>query len=228
MKFLKYVLDLIYPKRCIFCNEVVEKDVVVCDKCEKALPEFRNHYPQFTRYGKIKCVSPFKYLGPPKTAIWVFKFRYAKNNAKFLAQYMIKTIKRHYSNIKFDYIAYVPSNRNKKRVLGYIPVEELYKEIAPEFGLFEEKPIILKIKKTKEQKKATYWERLKNLKGAFAVSKDFDLKFKTILLIDDIKTTGLTIDTTAKVLYESGAKQVYAAVFAMVENQKQKPEGSCS
>lgn len=217
MNFFKSIVNLFYPNRCIFCDSIVQQQITVCDDCEKKLHEFRNHYPIFTRYGKIKCIAPFKYSGLPKQAVWFFKFRNAKSNAKPLSYYMIKTIKRHYRNIKFDYIAYVPSTIMKKIIRGYSPVEELYKEIAPEFNLFEKKPIIIKVRRTKEQKNLLYVQRLKNLKGAFKVSKKFDLTSKTILLIDDVKTTGSTIDTVAKALFEAGAEQVYAAVFALVE-----------
>ncbi len=214
---LKLLLNLFYPQRCIFCDNIVSKDVTVCSACEEKLPKFRNHYPHFTRYGRVKCVSPFKYSGPPKNAVWIFKFRFAKHNAKPLARYMITTIKRHYRNVKFDYIAYVPSNTNKKKSRGYNPVEELYKEIANEFGMYEKKPIIIKTRNTKDQKKLSFVERLENLKDAFKIYDNIDLSSKTVLLIDDVKTTGSTIDTIAKILYESGAAQVYSAVFAMVE-----------
>ena len=131
---------------------------------------------------------------------------------------MITTIKRHYRNVKFDCIAYVPSNKIKKLIRGYNPVEELYNEISQSMNLFEAEPIIIKIKRTKEQKKLSFAKRLENLKGAFKVLEKFDMRSKTVLLIDDVKTTGSTIETITKLLYESGAQQVYTVLFAVNEN----------
>lgn len=218
MKFLKFLIRLFFPKHCVFCNTVIDNDTDMCKNCEGELNNLRNHYPVFTRYGKVKCVAPFKYTGIIKKAIWIFKFRNAKCNAKILAKYMITTIKRHYRNVKFDCIAYVPSNKIKKLIRGYNPVEELYNEISQSMNLFEAEPIIIKIKRTKEQKKLSFAKRLENLKGAFKVSEKFDMRSKTVLLIDDVKTTGSTIETIAKLLYESGAQQVYTVLFAVNEH----------
>ena len=58
--------------------------------------------------------------------------------------------------------------------------------------------------------------RLKNIKNSLAINKNFQIKNKIILLIDDVITTGATVNTCAKLLKESGAKKVYVATLARV------------
>ena len=76
---------------------------------------------------------------------------------------------------------------------------------------------VVKIKETELQHSLGAKERVKNLEGAFAIKKGADVKGKTLLLCDDIKTTGTTLSKCADVLYENGAKAVYCIVLAVTD-----------
>lgn len=79
---------------------------------------------------------------------------------------------------------------------------------------------LVKIRLTKSQTEVTFAQRRKNLLGAFAVRKNHDFSGKTICLIDDVKTTGATLNECAKVLKEAGASKVFAFVLAVAGQKK--------
>jgi competence protein ComFC len=189
----------------------------VCEKCIKEINKFKSRFPYYTKIGHIKCVSPFIYDKIIKQAILTFKFKDAKYNAKYLAPYMVFEIRKHYRGIKFDYAAYIPSTQKKKRERGYNQAELLYNEIAPWINVPTNQHLLIKMQKTKDQKRLYYKERMMNLNEAFKVSDEYDVSGKTILIIDDVHTTGATIDAAAKTLYEAGAKEIYAVTFARVK-----------
>lgn len=216
-KFIHKIVCLLYPNRCVFCDKVIEENISVCESCIKGIKEHENHHSFRTMFGKIRCVSPFIYDGLPKKAISWFKYHNAKNNAAALARYMIFQIRRYYKGVKFDYAVYIPTTAKRKRERGYNQSELLYKEIAPRIGVGDNDEILIKTSETKEQKWLNYAERIGNLANAFSVSDKYNLNGKTILIIDDVHTTGATIDAAAKALYNSGAKEVMAVTFARVQ-----------
>mgnify|MGYP000007800608 FL=1 len=102
----------------------------------------------------------------------------------------------------------IPLHRSKMRKRGYNQAELLAKQLSECMGIPMEKDVLYRIKKTRPLKEMNGEQRHRNLKGAFAVSKSWNPR-QNILLIDDIYTTGSTIERAAGILKKAGVENVY-------------------
>lgn len=200
---LGYIADFfykqIYPNRCLFCRTLIDEDKVLCASCHKKLPV--HGVCQGTR-GGYRCSAAFIYHGKPKHAVLRFKFKGKTSFAEKFAQLLATDVKRSYEDMIFDYITYVPMHKKAKKKRGYNQSELLAKELSKILGI----PCVetlTKIKHTKPQHKLKSKERLKNLKGVFKITDKNLIKDKSILIIDDIITTGTTLGECAKTLQKA-------------------------
>ena len=143
---------------------------------------------------------------PVSGAIYQYKFHNKRCFAKVFAKEMVKNYGRDIVRWGIDAIVPVPLHASKMRKRGYNQAELLAEAISEEFQyvnsgkeIYVLKNVLFRVKKTKPQKMLDDFERQKNLQGAFSVSKSWD-PVKSVLVIDDIYTTGATIQTIAKLL----------------------------
>lgn len=214
------ILDFIYPTKCAICNEtIIKRENQICEKCGKELKIDSIMTRIDMGYGnKIKCFSPFEYSGKIKKSILRFKFKGYKNYSKFFAQVMSKGITQKFGGIKFDRITYVPLRPERKRSRGYNQSECIASDISSIINVPCEE-LIFKIKSNHIQHELDFSSRIENVKGVYAVKNEQAVKGKTILLCDDIITTGSTLRECAKTLLESGAKEVYCCAIASAFKQ---------
>ncbi len=217
---LKLLNRLLFANRCRVCGKVTAVNLDICENC--SVDKFRISEKTMSAKSTSnkyfdKITSPFYYEGNIKTCIQNFKYRGFKNAADFLSDEMIKVIERDFADEEVDYITCVPITKERRRHRGYNQGELLIKEISKAFSLKAEPKLIIKIKNTPEQVGLKLNERKTNLKDAFRANDQFDLKNKTILLCDDVRTTGSTLDECSKVLKKAGAKRVICATCALNE-----------
>jgi len=108
----------------------------------------------------------------------------------------------------------IPMEKRKMKRRGYNQAEELAKELSIMLNIPLMKDNLVKTKKTLPQMKLSAKERAENLIGAFAVKNPKELENKKIFLVDDVYTTGATMEECAKLLKTSGVKQVWGIVIA--------------
>lgn len=213
MKLLKLIEYSIFPRRCELCGEIVEIDEERCEYCESAK---RLSNPIFDiTFWFDGLVSPYHYESSVRVGIHRFKYRGYVELAPTFADEMCKSIDMHLFDIPFDFITFVPLTKKKKRKRGYNQAELLAKEIAKKYDL-QCVNTLIKTKETKNQQGSSEAERKKNLKNAFNIA-DVDVKGKNILLVDDVKTTGATLNECSKVLKKNGAERVYAVTIAVTQ-----------
>ena len=131
---------------------------------------------------------------------------------------MVDSITELNLNQGIDYIYFVPSHIRKEAIRGYNQSELLAKYISCEFNLELSKNNLIKYRHTKEQNKLNRSGRVSNLKDSFKIKRPEEIRGKSILLVDDIVTTGSTFIECAKVLKESGAKEI--TVLALTSSKK--------
>lgn len=228
MKVLKQIIDdilsIIYPNRCIGCGEILKagNNRWVCDDCRYHF-EIRD-YKKCNVCGRIiyhrgncricnsekiyfdKGYSVFEYKEAVRNAIREFKykgmFRYGEFFGKIMAEYAKNNIKT-----KFDYVTAVPLHCKRYRSRGYNQSEILAKAVAEALGA-EYKELLIRHINTKPQNSLDRKERIKNIKGAFLIKDEISVANKNILIIDDIFTTGSTVNECSKVLKSNKASKV--------------------
>ncbi|MBO6263493.1 MAG: ComF family protein [Clostridia bacterium] len=234
MNFLKRVQGLIYPEKltCDFCGREIFSGKRVCEDCERDLPKNagyicfkcgrRTHMPTElceTCVGKELFYdgarSAFCYDGYARKGLVNLKF----NNMRYLARTFAEYMRPVYllSGFNADVAVCAPIGRQRLFDRGYNQSELIAREVCELVGLEFCPHALLKIKETQSQVGLTDEERTKNLRGSFAVNEDFDAEDKTILVIDDVMTTGTTINEIARALKRAGAKEVYALTAASVD-----------
>lgn len=229
---LESILDMLYPVRCPVCGDIVTpKDSRICIPCEKKL--------QFITEPRCKkCSKPIEqeqseycndcerkdYHYEHGYSLWVydsimkksisdFKYRYKKENSKYYIEQIVKNYGNTLKSLAPDAIIPVPLHKSKYRERGYNQAEILAKGIGKKLDLPVISHLLIRDKKTLAQKRLNDKERLKNLQKAFVYNENAlsnnPLVLKRLLLIDDIYTTGSTVEACTNVLMKHGIDQVY-------------------
>jgi ComF family protein len=227
----KHFLTYIYPQLCFSCErELRAGEKLVCLHCEQDIPVYLNDGTEVLSqeencisqlfWGKSEvsyATSCYSYIKGEKLQKLIHELKYKgrKRLANYFGEIMAEEIK---DNIKFsdiDAICFVPSSKNKTRVRGYNQAQELAKSISKSVG----KPslhLLLKKKNTTSQTNKSVIERHYNLENSFSINSKIDLSkdCKHVLLIDDVITTGATLNACAKVILDAFEVKVSVLTLA--------------
>jgi len=141
-----------------------------------------------------------------------------KNGNGYLKDYFAELIAANVKKLpKPDCIVYVPMTDKAVRRRGYNQGQLLADSLSKLIGVPVAKNAVTKIKQTAEQKALNRREREQNLHGCFKINDKNAVKGKTVLILDDILTTGATADEMCKIILRAGANCVYFATVASVE-----------
>jgi ComF family protein len=161
------------------------------------------------------CISALDYHAHNVSqSIISFKFFRRPEAAKVLAGYMAKIFNQYYSDIPFDHIQAVPVSPIRRKDRGYDQSYLLAQELCVLLNRPPPADLLKKVVHNKEQHLLGAEKRWKNVQNVYAPIDEYEIKDKMILLVDDIITTGATLDECAKVLLKSGARQVYCITLA--------------
>lgn len=228
----KFILDTLFPISCLACEK---SDEWICDKCLSKMPTITDQSCPIcektnTPDGRV-CFSCRKetFLDAMlvcssyknelvSTAVHYLKYRFVRDMGKPLAKLIATSL--YNSEIPVpNIIIPVPLHPHRLRWRGFNQAQLLAQHTSenfmPEISIPIETEVLIRIKRTPPQMKIkNIKKRKENISKAFSVTNTEKIKEKTILLIDDVSTTGNTIFECAKTLKENGAKKVFATVIA--------------
>ncbi|MDO5018020.1 MAG: phosphoribosyltransferase family protein [Lagierella massiliensis] len=206
--------DLIFlPKGiCLCCREENAKDYI-CENCQNSLEKVYD----FRVIEDCTCYSPYLYSGHIKRLIGEFKFKEKKYYGKLFA----KLLEDFYNlyNLKYDILVPIPLTNKKVLKRGFNQCEVICKFLSDRIKVPYNKDILIKIKDTPDQHLLNMEKRRNNLSSAFKVNIFEELLDKKILLVDDIMTSGYTLEYCIKNLKLAGYKNIDCIVIG-----KAKPE----
>lgn len=175
----------------------------ICPSCRKKTPLYA-------------FFSPFKYAGEIiRELIYRLKYNRLQIIAEFFSQCLAEYFRRF--NIHFPksvILIPMPLHRSRERARGFNQASLIVNHLAQELGLMVVEKALVRLKNTKPQTGLNRDERGKNVIGAFGVKNHLAVKGKDILLLDDVLTTGFTMNEAARVLKEAGAKRVWGVTVA--------------
>ena len=216
MGFFSSLLDLFFPPKCVFCGKILHsKDDLWCDKCTESLPFTLGGGRQDGAYYDY-CISPLYYKGAVRRSILRFKFRGASNYAETYGKILADCI-REQPDIGYDIISWVPLSSKRKRTRGYDQAMLLALATALELQDVAAETLIKPQDVRAQSELGGAAERRENISGAYEAADPELINGKCILLIDDIVTTGSTLEECASVLLSAGAKRVICAALAKGE-----------
>lgn len=218
IEVFKQLISAIYPNKCICCGELIGEGISICGCCSEKIE--RTNLDNFCLdcgFEKDDCtckynvfrfcgqVAAFKNAGLAQKAYYSYKFGKKQHYVGFFAEEMCRVIGKCYQDVNFDIVCAVPMfSKREYDHSGYIA-----KAISQKLDLPFCDGLLSCVKKGKKQHKSTISERLKNVDGKYFANYRIDKK--TVLLIDDIKTTGATLDECARILLFAGADRVFCA-----------------
>ena len=197
IKLFEALLDMIFPRRCPVCHEIIAPaGRPVCAECEQRLVPVTEPYC-------MKCGKPVKkdeeeYCRECRGK----KQSFTKGRAVFVYDEVMK------KSIP------VPLHKSRLNARGYNQAELIAKELGKRTGIPVYSKYMKRIKRTAVQKNLNAAERENNLKKAFKIERN-DVKLKSVILIDDIYTTGSTINAAAQCLQGAGITDIYFIVLSI-------------
>jgi ComF family protein len=211
-----FLLNIFFPKFCFGCQR---EGTFLCQDCQ-AILDISNSHRKFQTENLSDLYYPLEYKNPLiKNLIKLFKYEpFVKELAKDFTSLIIAHFQLLDPPPKFgggDYVLVpVPLEKRKLKWRGFNQAEEVGKEIAKFLKIQLVNNVLKKIKETPPQVELSDRERKENIKGVFLCKNSEQIKGKKILLVDDVYTTGSTLEECAKVLKKAGAKEVIGIVIA--------------
>ncbi len=224
------VLRLLFPQRCPVCDGIVRgRDGFICAgcatklryveapwcmKCGKKLTEeteicadCRRMVHQFVRGRAL-----YEY---ESAAAGIYRLKYAgrREYAQFYGREMAEYLRDFLQSVRPDGLIPIPLHKKRKRERGYNQAELLARELSRHSRIPVYTDYLKRVKATVPLKRLNPQERQNNLKKAFKIARN-DVELKTVILVDDIFTTGSTIDEAAGVLRANGVEKVYFVALA--------------
>ena len=226
-----FIWDLLFPRRCPVCDGIVRfrRELIcpsclekikfisgpTCMKCGKALQEEAEYCYDCRRkrHAYIQGAAVFEY-GSIAASLYRFKYAGRREYAEFFGKCMADRLEKRMKQWKIEALIPVPIHSSRKRKRAYNQAQQLAEVIGGIMGIPVYNNLIVRRKKTIPQKELDEAQRQNNLKKAFKILEN-DVKLNTIVIIDDIYTTGSTIDAMTMVLHTAGIKHVYYVALAI-------------
>lgn len=228
MKVLHTLQQLIFPYTCIICSQhsTLQKDI--CLDCLNLLPKFPSgceicarHIPHsphlLSGITCGKCISNpphfdrtlalFSYVHPIDKFIINLKFNHQLIYAKLFGELFVKHLKSYYKNTSFpELVIPIPLHQKRLKQRGFNQVFELAKSIKKHLNIKIDTNSCIKIKNTPPQSLITFDERKVNIKNSFKIK--YSIQAKHVAILDDVMTTGHTVNELSKTLKKSGMQKI--------------------
>ena len=224
---IRILEDALFPPVCVFCGRILPKEtdesaaffaeeLHVCRRCLAALPlrppSDRRHPCLSNPYSSdpipgFQVVVPFRYEEPIVTALRAIKFHDAPYLARTLSFFMTEAVRMEFG--EFDAVIPIPLSTERFRKRGYNQASLLAEPLARAMNLPCPNDFLVRTRNTGQQ--SSYRDpnlRCENVRDAFMVPESVDVEGLSILLLDDVTTTGSTLHEAALTLYRNGVRHV--------------------
>lgn len=220
MPVIEHILSLIAPHTCLGCGDEGGR---LCYSCTEELPllpsqcyrcgaltadyQVCRRCKSTSALDQVIAVTPYETVA--KQSVHDLKFERVQPLAKVMAGAIVRTLPRAMSP---TVVTYIPTATTRRRQRGYDQAALIAEHVAVQLGL----PCVPLLRRSgqKRQVGSSRHARLQQLRDALRVAHEYAVQEQRIMLIDDVLTTGSSIEAAARVLRQAGAAQVTAAVFA--------------
>jgi len=219
--FLQGAFELIFPDNCLLCRRFLNSrhQRQLCPGCLSTLsfnpqPFSRQSLPAASALDQAWSVC--LYNEPAQKLLHAFKYNAKTSLRKTFVPLMIDFIDRHRIPVReFDLVSPIPLHPARLRERGYNQSALLSLGLSQHYGIKHTEDLLTRQKMTLTQTELGAKERWTNMSGAFKMKNSTDTKDKSILLIDDLLTTGATVSSAAETLKTAGAARVGVLTFSV-------------
>lgn len=225
MNFLKDIFNIFFPEVCLCCDaHLVHNETTICLTCRHDLP-FTNfsfevdNLVEKSFYGRIpieNATALFYFIKKGKIQQLIHELKYNKQQqvGNFIGNWLGTEMAESNQFKNIDYIIPVPLHRKKLKSRGYNQVTTFGKSLSEKLNIAYNSTTLVKISSTKTQTKKLRFDRWKNVQELFVVQDNLNLENKHILIIDDIITTGATLEACCKAFSKIEGLKISIACMA--------------
>lgn len=231
---IEKIVNLVYPRRCPVCDDLVPMgQELICRECKEKIryigsPRCRKCGKQLYDENVIFCndCEKRKHFYDNGYALYdyrsmkssIYRFKYSKRSeyAQYYAKDMYDHLTQEISRMEADALIPIPLHKTRQNKRGYNQAEVLAQELSKLTGIPCYSNLIKRVKNTVPQKELDTCERQNNLKKAFLIHSDV-VKLNKTIVVDDIYTTGSTVDAVARELRQHGVGKVYYLALCIGE-----------
>lgn len=222
-------VDLLFPVPCIGCKKTLESsEMLLCTTCRLTLPETGQHIAggiqNITKFaGKVPINFVVSYLyftkgGVAQKLIHQLKYKGKKETAKQLGLWYGYQLKQECSLLNnVDYLVGVPLHKSRERQRGYNQADWLASGLAEALQIPNRTDVLARTEFNGSQTRKNRFERWENVKSVFATKLPQDVNGRRIVIVDDVLTTGATIEACAMELQKAGAASIGVITLAVVK-----------
>ena len=222
LSIFRDLFDLFYTPLCFACKSVLlPQESDLCMTCTLEIPSFmdneeisdrlRSKFFISATFSRIYGHLQFQKTGNSRNLLHGLKYGNLPRIGEVMGKQMAKALQR--KELAYDLVIPVPLHSKKLRSRGYNQSDKIAKAMAETLGVSYETKLLNRVLDLKSQTKNKRKERLLALSGAFTIDDSTKLEGKTVLLVDDMLTTGATIESCVKVLLQAKVSQVEVAVM---------------
>ncbi|MFN6943996.1 MAG: ComF family protein [Cytophagaceae bacterium] len=222
-------ISIVFPTSCVCCGtSLVKGEEFICLFCKTGLPVTKDHlhpsgklYQKF--WGKIKVSYVISFLKFVKgnhvqKILYEIKYRGNKELAVCMGRMYGKLLHEASLSDKFDLILPVPLHRAKLRRRGFNQSEAFAFGLAQSVDVEMNADSLIRIKNNKTQTRKSRLERWYNVEDIFSIKDEAAIRNQRVLIVDDVITTGATLEACCQVVLDAGAKDVSVASMASADN----------
>ena len=216
-ELLDRVVSLLYPQRCLRCEGLVEYDDIFCEVCPvRAAGEVTLAFA----HSLAGVAAVYEYKGHSRKLVWALKAGEPKRVRYILAGEMQNILNGRWGEVGCDMIVPVPATQTKLEERGFNHAELLAEELGSCAGIPVRPEVLVRAEGSQVQHNLDRAQREKNAGLSYQIGLADGLEGKTVLLVDDLITTGWTLAVCARRLIDSGAAQVYALAAATTPSRE--------
>lgn len=204
-------LDILFPKKCLICNKVF--NLFLCEKCFLHLKACITLHT-ITSFDLDALYSLFNYSTELRLIVHLFKYAYVQELGEIIFSQFHDSFFNETGcpNLLFDCIVPIPLHDKRFCERGFNQSEILAQQLGEIFDMPVRTDLLKRIRNTKHQARLNKSRRIQNIQHAFIVLKHKNVP-NSILLVDDVYTTGTTMCECARILKQSGVKTVFGIVL---------------
>lgn len=228
--FGRYLLDFAYPRICVACeSRITDTSSAICFECQWDLPRntnllIHNESQENKFWGKVKTSGIYSFLrftkgGKVQNILHALKYQNHPELGFFLGKLCGKALKDQVLFTNADYLVPVPLHRSRQRERGYNQAERIAAGIGEVVQIPVRDDLLVRNKSTRTQTRSGgRLSRYRNLEGVFEPTETAPpvLRGKSVILVDDVLTTGATLEVAATALWRTGIRELFIVTLAAV------------
>ncbi len=223
-------MQAVLPRKCPLCGKIIAANERICGNCSDTLVTVRTPICrvcgremfqcicEYEEFHFDRCVSPFVYTRSARTGVKRLKYKNSTETADFFGRRMALIVSQEFKRFDIDVVTGVPMHASDLQERGYNHAALLGRSVAKTLGLRYSSNLLTKPKAIQKQHTLNRTDRKTNVSGAYKVSRPETVQGMTVLLCDDVTTTGSTLSECARALKAAGAKRVLCVTATAVHN----------